>query len=88
MNLLDFLQIYLIHIFCNVICIMCILNLCINDDSCEYWPHIYIYILHNMFGIVLRKFLVLLISLKSTFKYQVKISAYVADEYVKVLVIK
>ena len=41
-----------------------------------------------MFGIVLRKFLVLLISLKSTFKYQVKISAYVADEYVKVLVIK
>ena len=41
--------------------------------------YIYIYILHNMFGIVLRKFLVLLISLKS---------AYVADEYVKVLVIK
>ena len=49
---------------------------------------IYIYILHNMFGIVLRKFLVLLITLKSTFKYQVKISTYVADEYVKVLVIK
>ena len=47
-----------------------------------------IYILHNMFGIVLRKFLVLLITLKSTFKYQVKISTYVADEYVKVLVIK
>ena len=69
---------------------MRILNLCINDDICEYWPHIYIYIyiLHNMFGIVLRKFLVLLITLKSTFKYQVKISAYVADEYVKVLVIK
>ena len=65
---------------------MRILNLCINDDICEYWP--YIYILHNMFGIVLRKFLVLLITLKSTFKYQVKISAYVADEYVKVLVIK
>ena len=50
--------------------------------------YIYIYILHNMFGIVLRKFLVLLITLKSTFKYQVKISTYVADEYVKVLVIK
>ena len=69
--------------------------------SCVFWIYvsmmifvnigliyIYIYILHNMFGIVLRKFLVLLISLKSTFKYQVKISAYVADEYVKVLVIK
>ena len=69
---------------------MRILNLCINDDICEYWPHIYIYIyiFHNMFGIVLRKFLVLLITLKSTFKYQVKISTYVADEYVEVLVIK
>ena len=85
MNLLGFLQIYIIHIFCNVICIMRILNLRINDDICEYWLHFF------FFGLIslahsLGSFYFFRPLLKSTLKYQVKMLAYFAD--VKFLVIK